>query len=88
MERCHISSPALESHNENKHCWEHSHQGCCAISRTKKIKKINFECRPSEETATCVSLFQHTHSVNADQIQANHKTQSSQALTGCSVNTM
>jgi len=75
----------LESHNENKHCWEHSHQGCCAISRTKKK---TFECRPSEETATFVSLFQHTHSVNADQIQANRKTQSSQALTGCSVNTM
>lgn len=90
VERCHISSPALESHNENQHCWEHSHQECCAISRNleKKKKSHNFECFPSEETATFVSLFQHTQSINADQIHANHKTQSSQALTGCSVNTM
>lgn len=71
-----------------------SHQECCGISRTQKIKKNKnkksryFECFPSEETATFVSLFQHTHSINADQIHADHKTQSSQALTGCSVNTM
>lgn len=51
-------------------------------------KNNNFERSPSEETATFVSLIQHADSINADQIQANHKTQSSQALTGCSVNTM
>lgn len=82
MERCHTSKPALESHNENQHCWERSHQGCCAISRI--IGAIG----PSEETATFVPLIQHADSINADKIQANHKTQSSQALTGCSVNTI
>lgn len=53
-----------------------------------KKKKKNFDCDPSKETATFVSLIQQAGSINADQIQANHKTQSSQALTGCSVNTI
>lgn len=74
VERCHISSPALESHNEN--------QGCCAISRTTKKKTLN-----AVQVKRQLRPFVYV-SVNADQIQGNHKTQSSQALTGCSVNTM
>lgn len=73
----------MESHNENQHCWEHSHQGCCAILGPQKS-----DSEYCEETATFVSLIQHALSINADQIRAIHKTQSSQALTGCSVNTI